>query len=356
MLLLHAVGARPQFIKAAPLSRALREAGVDERIVHSGQHFDDELSAVFFRELGLPEPWMNLGAGGGSQAAQTGAMLTRYEAAMRELLPDVVLVHGDTNTTLAASLAAVKLGIPLAHNEAGLRSFNRAMPEEINRLVADRCADLLFCPTAAAEAQLAAEGIGAGVYHVGDLQCDALRMFRETAAGASSVRSDHRLSPGAYMLLTLHRAYTADVPERLAALLRILSAVGERIVFPMHPRTRAMLQRCGIDAPENILCIDPVGYFDMIDLEAHARIILTDSGGVQKEAYLLGVPCVTLRPETEWRETVAYGWNRVTDLHEPAIRAALESRWWPGHTEPVFGDGHAASRILAVLLERFAVC
>jgi UDP-N-acetylglucosamine 2-epimerase len=348
MRILTAIGARPQFVKAAPLSRALRRAGIEEILVHSGQHFDAELSAVFFKELDLPEPRRNLGVAPGTHAQQTAAMLTGFERAIADVAPDLVIVHGDTNTTLAAALAAAKLNLPLAHNEAGLRSFNPAMPEEWNRRIADRVATLRFCPTRSALEQCAREGMGADSHLTGDLQCDALLLFRDAAARRNMLRT-LGLEPKRYALLTLHRPYTVDVPARLQAILAALEASPDPVVFPVHPRTRAMLAGPTIRVPGAVRPIDPVGYLDMLALEANARIILTDSGGVQKEAYLHAVPCVTLRPETEWRETVEQGWNRVVDTDAEAIVEAMRVRWWPEKTEPVFGNGHAAENIVEII-------
>jgi UDP-GlcNAc3NAcA epimerase len=345
------VGARPQFIKAAPLSRALRQEH-SEVLVHTGQHYDDELSAVFFRELGIPEPDYNLGVGSGRHGWQTGRMLGRIEAVLLSGRPDWVLVYGDTNSTLAGALAAVKLHIPVAHVEAGLRSFNREMPEEHNRVLTDHCASLLFCPTSTAVDNLAKEGITRGVYLVGDVMYDAVLQFSALARQRSTILDDLGLTPKSYLLATLHRPYNTDDPKRLRSILEAFVEIGEPIVFPLHPRTRQCISALNVSALEgsNVLTLAPVSYLDMLLLEQHARLILTDSGGVQKEAYFFAVPCVTLRPETEWIETVEAGWNLVVDDDRERIAWAANGHCWP--QEPpsaVFGDGHAAEKMVRVL-------
>jgi UDP-N-acetylglucosamine 2-epimerase len=282
-------------------------------------------------------------------------MLAGLEAIMLERQPDWVLVYGDTNSTLAGALAACKLGIPLAHVEAGLRSFNRSMPEEHNRVVTDHCADLLFCPTPTAVANLGREGLGERVREVGDTMCDLLR--RTVLLLEDRVTAVDRLSltRGGYALATVHRAYNTDDPVRLRSLMRALGALDEPVVMPVHPRTRARLDEFAIFSspertPDNLVLIEPVGYMDMIALERSARIILTDSGGIQKEAFLLSVPCVTLRPETEWVETVDAGWNRVVGVDESSIRAAATATDWPTPpSPPLYGDGRAGARIAAHL-------
>jgi UDP-GlcNAc3NAcA epimerase len=346
---LTAVGARPQFIKAAPVSEALRLAGVDEVIVHSGQHYDDNMSRVFFEELGIPEPALNLGIGSGSHGAQTGHMLAGFEQAIEHYRPDFVLVHGDTNSTLAAALAAVKLQVKVAHNEAGLRSFNRSMPEEHNRVLTDHCADLLFCPTQHAVEQLQREGVTRGVHRVGDVMYDACLHFGSRAATHSGALARLGLEQGGYYLATLHRPYNVDDPRRLAAILDGLARAPAPVVLPQHPRLVQKLAQHGLSASGSLRLIEPVGYLDMTSLERSARMIVTDSGGVQKEAYFHGVPCLTVRPETEWLETVEAGWNRLSDADAGAIRHALTERWWPEQRPELFGDGHAAQHLVRVL-------
>lgn len=349
MKVLTAIGTRPQFIKAAPVSRALERAGVAEVLVHSGQHYDHGMSRVFFEELGLREPDVNLGAGAGTHAEQTARMLVGFEDVIARERPDFVIVHGDTNSTLAAALAAVKLGVRVAHNEAGLRSFNRAMPEEHNRVLTDHCADVLWCPTASAAAQLAREGIRHGVHVVGDVMFDACLLFGDIAAQRSHVLERLRLEAGRYLLVTLHRPYNVDPPARLRLLMDALGQTAEPVVLPQHPRLAIRLKEHGITAPTNVRLIEPVGYLDMTLLERRARMILTDSGGVQKEAYFHGVPCVTLRPETEWMETVEAGWNRLVDANVDAIVRAVRERFWPDARPPLFGDGRAAEHLVEVL-------
>lgn len=345
------VGARPQFIKASPVSHALKEAGHTDVIVHTGQHYDTQMSDVFFDEMGIARPDYFLEVGSGSHAEQTGRMMMAVERALIAERPDCALVYGDTNTTLAAALAACKLGIRLAHVEAGLRSFNRTMPEEHNRVLTDHCSDLLFCPTQTAVANLTREGIARGVHLVGDVMYDAVLHFATRARTQSRVLESLGVRPGGYVLATVHRAYNTDDPVVLQRLLGALDAIGEPVVFPLHPRTRARLagQENGTQ-PRHVRLIDPVGYLDMLALEQHARVILTDSGGVQKEAFFFEVPCVTLRPETEWIETVSSGWNVLAGSDPTAIVAAAREAVRPATPPPpVFGDGRAAHRIVALL-------
>lgn len=354
MKVLTAIGARPQFIKAAPVSEALARAGVREVIVHSGQHYDQGMSQVFFDELGLRSPDVNLAAGSGSHAEQTAKMLVGFERVMAEERPDFVVVHGDTNSTLAAALAAVKLHIKVAHNEAGLRSFNRSMPEEHNRVLTDHCADLLFCPGRPALEQLAREGIVRGAHVVGDVMYDACLRFGRLAAARSQILERLRLTPAGYLLATLHRPYNVDDPARLTRIMNAFARIGEPIVLPRHPRLALRLRELGISMPANVVPVEPVGYLDMALLEQNARLIVTDSGGVQKEAYFHGVPCVTLRPETEWRETLEAGWNVLVDADEDAIAHAAAVRARPAERPELFGDGHAADRLVALLQDHKA--
>jgi len=344
--ILSVVGARPQFIKAAPLSHALRQRGIEEFLVHTGQHYDANMSEVFFRELGIPTPAANLSVGSGSHAQQTAHMLLGLEPLMVEQAPDAVLVYGDTNSTLAGALVAAKLGLKLAHVEAGLRSFNRSMPEEHNRILTDHSADLLFCPTQTAVDLLAREGITRGVHLVGDTMFDAVLQFSGLARQRSTILQDLGLEAKNYLLATVHRPYNTDVPEHLAAIVQALADSGQTVVFPVHPRTRQRLP--ALDAP-NLRLTEPLGYLDMLLLEQQARLILTDSGGVQKEAYFFGVPCLTLRPETEWLETLQGGWNVLVGADYARILAQLGADAPQGLPPPLFGDGHAAERIAAIL-------
>jgi UDP-GlcNAc3NAcA epimerase len=342
------VGARPQFIKAAPVSRVLRRRHA-EVLVHTGQHYDHNMSAVFFEELDIPEPDYNLGIGSGPHGQQTGRMLEAIEQVLLDERPEWVLVYGDTNSTLAGALAAVKLHIPVAHVEAGLRSFNRRMPEEHNRVLTDHVADLLFCPTQTAVENLAREGITRGVHNVGDVMYDAVLHNIGIVEKRSNVLERLELQPKGYLLATVHRAENTDDPVRLAAIIEALGAASEPIVFPAHPRTRSVLAKLGLSPPANVQLIEPVGYLDMLLLERHARLILTDSGGVQKEAYFFGVPCVTLREETEWVETVEAGWNEVVGVNPQRIIAAVQSLRPAARPPLVFGDGRASEQIVKIV-------
>lgn len=343
------VGARPQFIKAWPVSRALRQAGHTEILVHTGQHYDDAMSRVFFEELGLPEPDVNLGIGSGSHGEQTGRMLVALEPVLLEHRPDWVLVYGDTNSTLAGALAAAKLHVPVAHVEAGLRSFNKRMPEEINRVLTDHCSDLLFCPTPTAVENLAREGITRGVHLVGDVMHEALLEARQIAAQRSRILDRLGLEPRSYFLVTVHRAENTDDPTRLAGIWSALTELARErpVLFPVHPRTRKVLTGLGLFGESaqlrepdrgdgelpvvrpvpgaDLRLLPPLGYLDMLRLTESARVILTDSGGLQKEACWLGVPCVTLRDETEWVETLAHGANVLAGTDPARICTATRS-------------------------------
>jgi UDP-N-acetylglucosamine 2-epimerase len=350
MKVLSVVGARPQFIKAAPVGRALRGAGIEEVLLHTGQHYDPAMSDVFFSELGVDEPRYNLGVGSGSHGAQTAAMLAGIEDVLALEGPDWLLIYGDTNSTLAGALAAAKKGVPVAHVEAGLRSFNRSMPEEINRVVADALSTILFCPTDVAEANLAHEGIRSGVHVVGDVMYDAVLWASARADDEeSSIVDQLALEKGKYLLATVHRASNTDAPENLTAIMWALREASEPVIFPVHPRTRKALAEAGIHAGENVMLIEPVSYLEMLALEKHARVILTDSGGVQKEALWLGVPCVTMRGETEWVETVACGWNTLAGTNPARILEALGAPRPSSPPPDVYGDGHASERIAALL-------
>ena len=345
------LGARPQFIKAAPVSRALRRRHV-ERLIHTGQHYDAALSDVFFDELGIPAPDHALQVGSGSHGAQTGRMLEAIEAVLLAERPDCVLVYGDTNSTLAGALAAAKLGIALVHVEAGLRSGVRHMPEEINRLVTDRLSDICCCPSAGAVANLASEGITRGVHVVGAVMFDALRDATERVdadAAARAARLEaYGVFDGPYVLATIHRAANTDDPTRLATILAGLAGPYP-VLWPVHPRTRAVLDRTAIVVPPNVRLLQPLGYLDMTALLSRASCVATDSGGLQKEAYWLRVPCATLRDETEWIETVQAGWNTLVD----ADAARIQTRIAQAITEPrplvapdAYGPPGAAERVV----------
>jgi UDP-GlcNAc3NAcA epimerase len=351
MKVLTVVGARPQFIKAAPVRRALDEAGHSETLVHTGQHYDTAMSAAHFRDLELPAPDVNLGVGSGSHGEQTAQMLAGLERVMTHDRPDWVLVYGDTNSTLAGALAAVKLRIPLAHVEAGQRSFDRSMPEEINRVLADHASDLLLCSTPTAVANVELEGIRTNVHLVGDVMIDALDWIVRERSGGSGIREALGLSAGSYLVATVHRAENTDNVDRLVAILAALDAVDEPVVFPVHPRTRKVLDRLGWLPRPHVRLLDPLGYRDMVALEQGARMILTDSGGIQKEAYFLGVPSVILRERTEWTEIVAAGWATLAGTDCARIVSAVRSLRPPSTRPPLHGDGRAAVRCVTHLEE-----
>jgi len=378
MKIVTIVGARPQFIKAASVSRAIQafnEKGsltdrlsskkkIREIFVHTGQHYDDLLDRVFFEELELPKPDYHLGVGSGSHARQTGVMMERIETVLEREKPEIVVVYGDTNSTLAGALAAAKLNIPVAHVEAGLRSYKRTMPEEINRLLTDHLSALLFCPTAQAVRNLLKEGIKNGktriVKKVGDVMYDSILYYSKLAGEKSTILKDLGLSHSLglftpnYYLATLHRAENTDDPRRLKSILRALSQIGKKIpvVLPLHPRTRKMIKIYGLfPRSKGIRLIEPVSYLNMLNLEKNARAILTDSGGVQKEAYWLKIPCFTLREETEWVETVRSGWNVLvgTDVKRVVEEVScLEERKRPPKRAEMFGDGRASEKIVKI--------
>jgi len=342
------VGARPQFVKAASVSRALA-ADFKEVLIHTGQHYDYGMSEVFFKEMEMRAPDFNLGIGGGSQGEQTGRMLLELEKVFGSVKPDCVLVYGDTNSTLAAALAAAKMRIPLAHVEAGLRSYNRAMPEEINRVLTDHVSNILFCPTDTAVENLKKEGITSDVYRVGDVMYDALLHNLEMARGRSKILKQLDLKKGQYALATVHRAANTDDRGRMHSIFQAFSSLSTQVVFPLHPRTRKMIGEWNLTVNSNVKIVEPVGPLDMLSLEENANCILTDSGGVQKEAYLLGVRCLTLREETEWVETVDAGWNKLVGVDPAGTRGYFES-WHPsGPRTSFYGDGNASGKICAVL-------
>jgi UDP-GlcNAc3NAcA epimerase len=356
MKVLTVIGNRPQFIKAAAVSPLLRESG-SELLVHTGQHHDDELSAVFFTELGIPLPEVQLEVSGGSNTSQTARMLAALEPVIRAAQPDCVLVYGDTNSTLAGALAAVQLGVPVAHVEAGMRSFDRRMPEEVNRVLTDHLSSLLLCSSAVPVANLEREGVEAAVTVVGDVMVDVAQAVQPHARNRVDLVLAHGVEPGAYLLATAHRAGNVDDPDRLAALVELLLGTGEPLVLPLHPRTRTRLESAGLlerlTSAAQVTVTAPLGYVELTALLVNARAVLTDSGGLQKEAYLAGVPCVTLRPSTEWVETVEAGWNTLVDLDLSRARAALATA--PPQQRPqLYGDGHAGSRVVSALLEAFA--
>ena len=354
------IGARPQFIKAAVVSRAIADSNklvasnpsiVTEVIVHTGQHYDHNMSEVFFKELEIPEPHLNLEVGSGYHGQQTGQMLIKLEEVMLSEKPDWVLVYGDTNSTLAGALAAVKLHIPVAHVEAGLRSFNKSMPEEHNRVLTDHCSDLLFCPTSAAVKNLKIEGVANGVHRVGDVMFDSVLFNTELATKRSKILETLKLQNKAYALATVHRAENTDDSHRLQAIFEALekiSSEGLRVVLPLHPRTRKLYDALRFSGAK-IKIIEPVSYLDMLQLEQQARLILTDSGGVQKEAYWMKVPCITLRDETEWIETVEAGWNILAGADRDKIVESAKTDRKPSKQYPAYGDGKAGEKIVDIL-------
>ena len=356
------VGARPQFIKAAVVSRAIRRTqGIAECVIHTGQHYDDDMSAIFFDELEIGEPSLNLGVGSGTHGSQTARMLESLEPALVRLAPDVVLVYGDTNSTLAGALAAAKIPIPVAHVEAGVRSFNRRMPEEINRVATDHLSDVLFPPTETARRRLITEGLdGRTIVSVGDVMYDAALHAAAHQEAGNAVLDRLGLTAGTYLLATIHRAENTDDPVRLASILEALETLAPKmpVLLPMHPRTRAALDRLRPERLHNhgVRVIAPLGYKAMQAVEAGAQVIMTDSGGVQKEAYWHGVPCVTVRHETEWVELVEAGWNRLAAPEDPAaiVRAVELSHSKSDLPRRSYhGDGRAGEGIVAALLERF---
>jgi UDP-N-acetylglucosamine 2-epimerase (non-hydrolysing) len=343
------VGARPNFIKCAPLSEELRKE-FEEVLIHTGQHYDYEMNKVFFEELKIPEPDYHLGVGSGSHGEQTGEMLKRTEEVIIKEEPDLVLVFGDTNTTLAGALAASKLHIKVGHIEAGLRSFDKRMPEEINRLLTDHCSDLLFCPTKTAVDNLKREGIEKGVYLTGDVMVDALKENIEIAENKTKSLDELNLKPKEYYLATLHRAENTDNFERLKNIVDAFCAI-ENLVFPCHPRTKKFLKQFGLwdTLTRKVKVIKPVGYLDMLMLEKNAKKILTDSGGVQKEAYIFKVPCVTLRENTEWVETVEDGWNVLIGASKDKIVEMANDFEPKGKQRDVFGDGKSSEKIREII-------
>jgi UDP-N-acetylglucosamine 2-epimerase (non-hydrolysing)/UDP-GlcNAc3NAcA epimerase len=351
MNVLTVVGNRPQFIKAAAVSAPLRRSE-QELLIHTGQHFDEELSGVFFDELGLPAPDQELGIARGSNSSQTARMLSALEPVITEASPDVVLVYGDTNSTLAGTLAGAQAGVPVVHVEAGMRSFDRAMPEELNRVLADHASTLLLCSSEVAVSNLHREGVSGAIELVGDVMVDVALKVQPGARERLDVLESYGATPGEYVLATAHRAGTVDDPERLARLVDLLLAVPYRVVLPLHPRTHGRLRAAGLlerlQRSERLVVTPPIGYLALTALLCNARAVLTDSGGLQKEAYLAGVRCITLRSTTEWVETVESGWNVLVDLDVDAVLDALEQEL-PAERPPLYGDGRAAERVVDAL-------
>jgi UDP-N-acetylglucosamine 2-epimerase (non-hydrolysing) len=351
MKVLSVVGARPQFIKAFPLSRELRREH-EEVLVHTGQHYDAGLSDVFFEELEIPEPDYHLGVGSDTHGRQTGRIMLELDGLCEEEAPDAVLVYGDTNSTLAGAMVAAKRSGVLCHVEAGLRSYNRAMPEEVNRVLTDHVSDVLCVPTERARSNLVAEGITENVSVTGDVMYDAIRWARERAAASSDVLSHLGIGEEGYVLATVHRAGNTDDRHRLEAILTALSAIPRKVILPAHPRTVERIEAFGLEnAADGIRLIDPAGYLDFVRLLDRAERVATDSGGVQKEAFFLDTPCITLREETEWVETVECGWNRPVGADSRAIRRALESEFDRPPKPSLYGDGNAAAAVVAALTD-----
>ena len=351
MKVLTVIGNRPQFIKAAAVSPPLRREH-EEILVHTGQHFDDRLSAVFFAELGLPVPDRQLGINLGSSSSQTARMLAALEPVLSDEAPDAVLVYGDTNSTLAGALSGAQARVPVAHVEAGMRSFDRSMPEELNRVLTDHASALLLCSTEVAMTNLRHEAVAGRAELVGDVMVDVATAIQPRARERADLVRARGLEPGGYLLATAHRAGNVDDPERLRALVQIVSRLPGTTVFPVHPRTRVRLQDAGLmaelEALEHLHLTQPLGYVEFSALVYGARAVLTDSGGVQKEAYLAGVPCITLRSSTEWVETVQMGWNTLADLDVDRVLASLE-RPIPKNHPQLYGDGKAAERCVAAI-------
>ena len=348
MKIISVVGARPQFIKLAILSKELRE-NHNEIIIHTGQHYDDNMSKYFFEEMQIAKPDYNLNIGSGSHGKQTAEMLIGLEDIFLHQKPDVVITFGDTNTTLATGLAATKLNIPVAHVEAGLRSHNREMPEEINRILTDHISDYLFAPTLTAMENIKIENLYGKPFLVGDVMYDSLLYYGKIAEQNSRILKNLKLKQKEYILLTLHRPYNVDNIHKLQNIFSALKQTKKFIVLPVHPRSRKMIESTNTIIPENISIIEPLGYLDFIFLQKHSEKIITDSGGIQKEAYLHGIPCITIRPETEWIETVKAGWNvLVGDKKDQLIENCLHFK--PSHNRPrYFGDGNSSKKIISIL-------
>jgi len=351
MKIISVIGARPQFIKCAPVSKELRKKN-HEILIHTGQHYDYELSKVFFDQLGIPTPDYNLGIGSASHGKQTGTMLVEIEKVLVNEKPDVVLVYGDTNSTLAGTLASVKLHIPIGHVEAGLRSFDRTMPEEINRVLTDHASDLLFAPTQTAVVNLKKEGMSQGVFLVGDVMYDVLKQSIHIAR-ESQILKTLAIQPKEYFLATIHRPSNTDNIDNLTQILDVLSSADKKVIFPVHPRTKHFMKKYGLERSigENVQLIKSVSYFDFLWLEQNAEKILTDSGGIQKESYILKVPCITLRENTEWVETIEDGWNILVGTKKEKIIDALHNFNPTGNQRKLFGSGNASIKIVKILEE-----
>ena len=353
--ILTVLGARPQFIKASPVCDAFTENGIEELIIHTGQHYDEMMSDTFFKEMDIPKPFANLNVGSKSPATQVANIILKLDPIIENLKPDLVLVYGDTNSTLAGALAGCKREIPVVHIESGLRSRNKSMPEEHNRILTDHCSDILFCPTSSAVRNLKIEGLTTHVSLVGDTMYDTVRLFSARAEETSQVLYKFNLARQEYVLTTLHRGYNTDNHSRLSKIFSSMSKCGKSFILPMHPRLKEKISRFAIDIPNNVNLVEPVGYLDMLMLQKNSTAIVTDSGGIQKEAYFLQKPCITLRPETEWIETLEGGWNRLCwheiDKLSLIIKNAVSENF--GEQRPHFGDGYASGRIVDVIKQQF---
>ncbi len=348
MKILSVVGARPEFIQSMPVSRAIR-SNHQEILVHTGQHYDYKMSQTFFDELDIPAPDYNLEVGSGSQSRQTAEIMVRLEDVFLKEKPDLAIIRGDTNSTLAATLVASKLNVPFAHIEAGERSFNRSMPEEVNRLVTDRLANLHFCVSQVGRQNLFTEGITDSVHWVGDVMLDALMYAQPIARAKSRILDQLGVEPKKFSLVTIHRAMNTDNPERLRQIISALNLVSEVVILPVHPRTQKTLANLNIHLEDQVRIIEPVGYFDMLTLEENARLIATDSGGVQREAYYMSIPCLTLRDETEWGATIETGWNRLVGADQKSIMDNWHSFVPPVEHPSIYGTGTTGQRIAEVL-------
>lgn len=352
MKVVTVIGARPQFIKAWPVSMALSKRGIEECLLHTGQHYDHEMSGVFFEELGMKKPDINLDVGSGSHAVQTARMLEGIEVALIAKKPSAILLYGDTNSTLAGALAAVKLHIPVVHVEAGLRSFNRKMPEEHNRIITDHCSDLLFCPTETAVRNLEREGITKGVHQCEDVMYDAIQLASPIAVKKSKILQELQLSERGYALATIHRAENVDSTDSLKAILEGLASLGIPIILPMHPRTRNKLSSLKISLPQRIRMISPLGYINMVRLIQGAAVVLTDSGGLQKETIWLGKPCITLREETEWVETLKDNANQLAGANSQKIKTCYNNVLSMSQSEITTSEKRSGSKIIAKLISK----
>ncbi|WP_040330208.1 non-hydrolyzing UDP-N-acetylglucosamine 2-epimerase [Clostridium ihumii] len=348
MKIITVIGARPQFIKAAAVSNIIRKEH-EEILIHTGQHYDENMSKIFFEELNIPKPEYNLSVGSGGHGKQTGEMMGKLEAIYEREKPDLVLVYGDTNSTLAGALVASKMLIPVAHIEAGLRSFNKNMPEEQNRILTDHISKILFTPTETANKNLKNEGINNNVYNVGDVMFDAVLHFKKLAKQKSSIVSELNLTKNNYILTTIHRAENTNDINRLKNIIEALNESNETVVLPLHPRTKKYIESYGLNFNNNIKVIEPIGYLDMLSLEEDSKKIVTDSGGVQKEAFFMNKPCITMRDETEWVETVENGWNVIVGTDKEKILNNIVNFNPTTEQKQLFGDGNAAEKILKII-------